>query len=660
MADSPSSDQAGRNSRSAQNVGDALAREESGLRILADHLPALISYVDAEQRYRFVNRAYEEWHGVPADHIVGSTVRDLLNEAAYEQARPHIEAALAGAQVEYELDHPFDSEEPRTLSVRYVPDVDADGAARGFFALITDITEATLAQQQLRLGKERYRNLVHAILDTAIDGIVTIDERGTIESINPAAQRMFGYSADDACGHSVNMLMPPPYAAEHDGYLTRYLETGERRIIGIGREVVGRRRDGATFPLDLAVSEVQTDAGRRFAAVLRDMTERKQLEAELLQAQKMEAIGRLAGGIAHDFNNLLMGIIGCCRTAADQLDGHPAKALVDDVSREADRGAGLTRQLLTFSRKQRVAPKPLELNAVVDGATTMIRHMIAEDITMRVDLAPSGAPIVADQTQIEQILMNLAVNARDAMPSGGELRIETREVETGTGSAPRHARLSPGIYVALSVRDTGIGMDPATRAKVFEPFFTTKGPGEGTGLGLSTVYGIASQLGGHVDVKSEPGAGSLFTVYLPRNDNPPAAEPAPQLAAGASSGGETVLLVEDEALIRASVQYVLERHGYSVLAAANADEAEQQAGAPGVHIDLVLTDVVLPGLSGPEVVQRIRAHHPQAATLYMSAYPNEYLIEQGRIPADQASLEKPVADKILTARVREALDRAGS
>ncbi len=626
------------------------------LGVLADHLPAMIAYVDGQRRYRFVNRRYGEWFGMPAAAIVGRSVRDLLGEDTYGEICQHVDEALAGRSVAYELTREFPGRGARHLLVRYVPDLGENGLARGFFTLITDITERKAAELELRWNEERSRNLVHAILDAAIDGLITIDERGTIQSVNLAAQRMFGYTAAELTGRNVNELMPAPYAAEHDGYLARYLATGERRVIGIGREVAGRRKDGTTFPLEIAVGEVHWDGRILFAGFLRDLSERKRLESDLLQAQKMEALGRLAGGIAH-FNNLLMGIIGCCQVAAGQLaDTHPARALLDDVSREAERGTGLTRQLLTFSRKRQLAPKRIDLNDVVGPAQTIIRRLLGEDVALHVVLAPGGAPIVADPAQIEQILMNLVVNARDAMPDGGELHVETRGADADADASDGRARGAAGHHVQLVVRDTGVGMDRDTQAHIFEPFFTTKGPGEGTGLGLSTVYGIVTQLGGRVDVASEPGRGATFTVLIPHAGEP--ATPAPATATALPSGGsETILLVEDEGLIRASLRHLLGQLGYRVLAARDAAEALRLCGDGAQPIDVILTDVVLPGRSGPELVAEIHARRPGAAALYMSAYPADDLVRQGRLPAGASSLEAPLTAEALSAKIREVLDR---
>ena len=491
---------------------------------------------------------------------------------------------------------------------------------------------------------------MRAILDTAADGIITIDERGTVKTLNPAAEQMFGYRADEVVGKNVRLLMPAPYAEEHDDYLERYLRDGRPRIIGLGREVLGRRKDGTTFPLDLGVGESRFGEGREFTGIVRDLSERKRLEREFLEAQKMEAVGRLAGGIAHDFNNLLMGITGCSRIAAKSVgDDAAVEDQLLEIQAAAQRGASLARQLLTFSRREKQELRPLSLNEVVTRSAAMLERLLSEDVDLELSLAESGAPVVGDDGRLEQVLMNLAANARLAMPGGGVLRITTRDLDPEASA--------PGGRVLLEVVDTGCGMDEATCTSAFEPFFTTREGG--SGLGLSTVYGIAKAMGAEIGLESELGRGTTFRFLFPRAQgavqSAAADEPGPEEApATAAPERAVVLVVEDDRLVRAGVIHLLREEGYRVLVAGNGREA-LELGESEEAIDLLLSDVIMPGLSGADVARELQARRPDLKALFMSALPREVLVEQGRLVPGQPSIEKPFTEEVLRAKVREVL-----
>ncbi|HXF94697.1 MAG TPA: response regulator [Gemmatimonadales bacterium] len=382
----------------------------------------------------------------------------------------------------------------------------------------------------------------------------------------------------------------------------------------------------------------------------------RELERQLQQAQKMEAIGRLAGGIAHDFNNLLTAIIGYADLLAENLADRPgASADLDEIRRAAERAADLTRRLLAFSRKQILEPRVVDLNALVTDFERMLRRLIGEDVELRLALAPELGLVRADPGQLEQVIMNLAVNARDAMPSGGKLAIETANVELDAAYAARHVGVTPGRYVMLAVSDTGTGMDQATKARLFEPFFTTKPPGKGTGLGLSMVYGIVKQSGGNIWVYSEPGRGTTFKIYLPQVE----AGEEPEAAAGPirdTRGTETVLVVEDAEPVRTLARRVLEERGYRVLEAQTAAEAQVAAELHRGPLDLILTDVVLPDLSGRELAERLTARWPALKVLYMSGYTDDSIVQHGVLEAGVAYLQKPFTPESLAAKVRGVLD----
>lgn len=394
----------------------------------------------------------------------------------------------------------------------------------------------------------------------------------------------------------------------------------------------------------------------RAAGVGMDVTERQLLEAQLRQSQKMDAVGQLAGGIAHDFNNLLTAIHGYAELLADSLpDADQRRADTEEIKRAADRAASLTRQLLAFSRKQILVPQVLRLGDAVAEVAPMLRRLISESIDLQTITHDSGR-VKADAGQIEQVLVNLTVNARDAMPNGGRLTIETADVSLDEHFARQHASARPGPHVVLAVSDTGHGMDTATQSRLFEPFFTTKAKGQGTGLGLATVYGIVKQSGGHIWVYSEVGRGSTFKVYLPQTDEPVQAAPAQPVAVNDVRGTETILMVEDEDLVRGFVEKVLSRHGYTVHAVADPARAIEFARVHQAAIHLLLTDVVLPGMSGRTLAADLVHQHPESKVLYMSGYSDDAIVHHGVLEAGTWFMQKPFTADALAQKVREILD----
>jgi PAS domain S-box-containing protein len=524
--------------------------------------------------------------------------------------------------------------------------------ARLFHDAQQEIEERKLAEERLRESEARTR----AILTTAADGIITIDERGIIQLFNPAAESIFGYAAEEAIGRSVSMLMPSPDRENHDSHIARYLRTGEKRIIGIGREVMGRRKDGTDFPMELAVSEVRLGERRLFTGIARDLTERHRMEQQLLQAQKMESIGRLAGGVAHDFNNLLTAILGYAELAEDALSpGSSEHGYVQNIQKAALRAADLTRQLLAFARRQIIEPRIVYLNDLMFDVDRMLRRLIGEDIELTTLPAPDLWPVKADPSQIGQVIVNLAVNARDAMPLGGKLTIETANVALDEEYARQHVEAKPGEYVMLAVSDTGVGMTEEVKARIFEPFYTTKEHGKGTGLGLATCYGIVKQSGGHIAFYSEPDRGTTFKIYLPRAGEQaallPREEPVPL-----PSGSETVLLVEDEALVRDIAAQTLRARGYTVLEAGNGDEALRVVQSHRGMIDLVITDVVMPQMGGTELAERLEEMLPGIKVLFTSGYTDNAIVSQGVLEPNTAFLHKPFTPGAIARKVREVLD----
>jgi two-component system cell cycle sensor histidine kinase/response regulator CckA len=430
-----------------------------------------------------------------------------------------------------------------------------------------------------------------------------------------------------------------------------------------GFEARWKRKNGDTIIVRISGRAVATEdqPADVLEAIAEDITERRMLEDQFRQSQKMEAVGRLAGGIAHDFNNLLMVVSGYTEVLLDQLPaGHPLQTKAQAIRQASDRATALTRQLLAFSRKQHLELKVIDLNAIVTDMERLLRPLIGEDIEVSTSLAPTTGCTRADAGQLEQVIMNLVVNAKDAMPNGGKLSIRTAAVTLDESYRPENTFIKHGPYVMLSVSDTGHGMDRDTQARVFEPFFTTKEKGKGTGLGLSTVYGIIKQTGGYVFVQSEPGRGSVFTIYFPRVDEPiEALNPNPATLAS-TGGSETILLVEDEESVRQLIRETLESRGYRILEAENGQAALALAASHPDPIHLVVTDVVMPGLSGHEFIQQLLPARPDAKILYLSGYAED-AVSSPINPGDlKAFLQKPFTLQNLTRKVREVLGSAAS
>ncbi len=521
-----------------------------------------------------------------------------------------------------------------------------------FVALLICSFNAALrsAQEGMRRSEINFRSLV----TNAPYGICRCDSTGILLDINPALATMLGYgSGSELVGCNLANL----YADAQQWFSLADYFGSLQRFHGLAAEWA--RKDGSSIIVRLSGRAIRGERNALFFELFaEDVTERRALEQQLRQSQKMEAVGRLAGGIAHDFNNLLMVISGYCEFLLERIGSDPAlRGPAQEIANAAERATALTRQLLAFSRKQMLAPKVLDLNAVVTENLKMLTRMIGEDIDLV--MIPGGdlGAVKADPGQIEQVIMNLAVNARDAMPDGGKLTIETGNVMLDENYARFHAPVKPGEYVMLAISDTGMGMDAETQSHIFEPFFTTKGL-KGTGLGLSTVYGIVKQSEGYVWVYSEPGKGTTFKIYLPRMSATGEAivvQP-PVAAAEAGPGHETVLLVEDEANLRRLARQSLENQGYAVLEAADGAAAIQLSNAHPGPIHLLLTDVIMPGMNGRELAQRICSLRPETKVLYMSGYTENAIGHNGTLDAGVSLLQKPFTLPALKAKVREVLD----
>ncbi|MGJ5815972.1 PAS domain S-box protein [Paludibaculum fermentans] len=529
-----------------------------------------------------------------------------------------------------------------------------------FVGIFNVITARKTAEEELR----RSQAMLHSIINSASDGLIAIDGEGRIVLWNPAAERIFGYTAQEAVSQPLHALIGPPGITEQFARgFALMRESGQAPVVGRTVEMTAIRKDGTEFPMELSVAPVLMSDSFLAVGVVRDVTARKLAEAErerlqnqFLQAQKMETVGRLAGGIAHDFNNLLTVINGYSQMAIDQLPAvSPARQNIEEIARAGERATGLVRQLLVFSRKEVPRLEVVDINAIISEMEKTIFYLVGEDIDIVTNLSGGALLVAADRHQVGQVLMNLIVNARDAMPEGGTITISTSAAPPGDAGALQAGMLAEISNVCLSVKDTGVGIDEETKQHLFEPFFTTKPAGKGTGLGLSVVHGIVSSCGGRVVIETDPGTGATFRIYLPAvSPESPVSIPAMEHAAG---GQETVLLAEDEPEVRQYVSAVLAHFQYKVLECQDAEEALEVLQRQ--RVDLLLTDVIMPRMSGRELVLRARAVNPELRVLFMSGYPGDALDGLEEIIGTRAFIQKPFSPKDLAARIRELLSRTG-
>jgi PAS domain S-box-containing protein len=596
--------------------------------------------LDRSRRIADVNRA--------AESIIGRSRASAAGEPI-EHVLPEWPAAVE-TDVRQDLTLPG-PDGGRIYDVRITP-IRASGEPHtGYIVLLRDVTDRRHTEVALRDSELRYRELV----ENARDLICTCDLDGRILSVNQAGLALTGYTSEALADRPILDLVAP-----ESRELASAMFTGVQSDLSPDRiEITVLAKDGRRLVLELA-SWVRRRNGVPIAvqAIGRDVTERRRLEEELRQAQKMEAVGKLAGGVAHDFNNLLTAIIGFAAMAeSEQAPGTPLHEWMVEIRRSGEQAAALTRQLLAFGRRQMLHPVDLDLNRVVDDLQKMLRRLIGEDIELIVQLTPGPTWVRADRSQVEQVLVNLAVNARDAMPRGGRLTIRTANVQIQPEDSPG---LAAGIYAAMVVEDTGEGIDPSILGRIFEPFFTTKPFGRGTGLGLSTVYGIVKQSRGEVQVQSTLGRGTLFSVLLPAVATPTVGEKARDESRevqppATSTSSASVLIVEDDAGVRTFATHVLRDAGWTVLVADDPAGALAIAGCESQPIDLLLTDVILPGINGKDLAQRLRALRPGLRVLFMSGYAPEEMVASGALPAGEQLLQKPFMPAALRERVAHIL-----
>jgi PAS domain S-box-containing protein len=631
----------------------------ASLRAVVDTAVDGVILIDAEGTVMMFNPACQNLFGYGADEVIGQNVKMLMPDPYRTEHDAYLanyhrtgQAKIIGIGREVVARRKDGTTFPIDLSV-------GEAKQQGgsiFVGIIHDLTERNRSQRALSESAARLR----AVVETAVDGVILIDQNGAILMFNPACEKLFGYGAADVIGQNVKILMPEPYQSEHDGYLSNYHRTGEAKIIGIGREVLARRKDGSTFPMDLSVGEAKQEGGSIFVGIIHDLTERKRTEEQLVQAQKMEAVGQLSGGIAHDFNNLLTVIIGNAELVADSLKARPdLKKLADSIVGAAERGAELTQRLLAFSRRQTLQPVEINCNRLVQEMQEILHRTLREDITITIAMEDELWSAIADPVQLESAILNLALNSQDAMPNGGTLNISTANVQLDEKYSDASPEVTPGRYVSVTVTDDGVGMTPEVRDRVFEPFFTTKDVGKGSGLGLSMVYGFVKQSNGHVTIYSEVALGTTVRIYLPAVGDASVGVSTSEQArpSDLAEGKETVLVVEDDPFVRSYAVSTIAGLGYRVVAAVDGHEALARLSR-GDDIELMFSDIVMPGgMNGWELVERAMAVRPDLKVLLTSGYALETLAGRGRLPAGTAFLNKPYRKSVLGRRLREVLDR---
>lgn len=627
-----------------------LIRSERRLQALIGSALDIIAVLDREGQVEYISPAVQRVLGYAPEQLLGRYIGDWLHPADLQELESDAVGQLGGLVDGETVTVRCRHADHRWIWIEAIGrDLTDDPAVRGVVVNARDVTQRQADELEMARLVQAVGQTREAIVITSVDG--------TIEYVNPAFEQVTGYSAAEALGRNPRILKSGRHARAFYETMWSTLLAGRTWS---GR-LTNRRRDGSLYEEETTISPVRDKAGEisHFVAVKRDITETLALEAQLLQAQKMEAVGRLAGGMAHDFNNLLTLLINHAEFLKDSLPAAAREqADVAGILAAAERATNLTRQLLTFSRHELAQTEVVDMNRVIRNVEQLLRHSLGEDIRLHIELAATLPPIKADPGKLEQVLMNLIINARDAMPRGGDLHIGTRALPPGAQPCTQTG-LPPGDYVELSVRDTGHGMSPSVATRVFEPYFTTKPRGKGTGLGLSTVFGIVSQLSGGIAVRSDVGRGAEFLVYFPVTTEPAAGqEQAREETPGKRpGGGETVLLVEDDETVRNLTVRLLQVSGFNVLSAADAGGGLQLASRYEGRIHLLLTDVVMPGMSGADLAQEFARLRPEVPVIYMSGYTADVVRLHG-LPGDLPLLVKPFTATQLLRQVQLALRAA--
>ncbi|AWM37493.1 Blue-light-activated protein [Gemmata obscuriglobus] len=623
------------------------------LRLQIERMPLGYILFGADARVVEWNPAAERIFGHPRSAALGMSGFDLMPASSQHEAGVLFERIRSGDMSAHSVNENL-TRDGRVIVCEWhnTPLFGDDGRFTGFLCLTQDVTARRAAEEALRVRDRAIQAVTQGILISDAE-----HPDHPVVFASPGFERLTGYTAAEVMGRNWHLLQGRDTSAEAVAQVRAAVRAG----VPCAVELLNYKKDGSPFWSELSISPVRDATGRltHFIGVHTDVTRRRNLEDQFRQAQKMDALGRLAGGVAHDFNNLLTVINGYSTLLLNEVGPKsPLREHIEEIRHAGKRSADLTRQLLAFSRQQVLAPQVLDLSTVTRGTEKLLRQLLGADIRLRVSAGARVWPVRADPGQIEQVLMNLAVNARDAMPTGGALTVEIGNAELDEGYAREHRGARPGPHVRLSVSDTGTGMSQDVLSRIFEPFFTTKAAGHGTGLGLSTVYGIVEQSAGHLAVTSAPGAGTRFDIYFPRAAEPAAPGPVTVPTVSPAGGAETVLVVEDDARVRAFARLTLTARGYKVLEASDGAEALAVAAAHPGPIHLLLTDVVLPGASGRVVAEQLRAGRPGLEVLFMSGYTDGSLLKYGVRCDTEHFLPKPFLSESLAAKVREALDHS--
>jgi two-component system, cell cycle sensor histidine kinase and response regulator CckA len=632
------------------------AQAEEKLREYArvvEGLEEMIVVVDREYRYLIANRAFLKFRGMSAKEVIGHTVEEVIGKDSFEtRVKGKMDESFQGKVVQYEMVYDFPNVGNRELSVSYFPIEGRTGVDR-IACILQDITLRKLAEEALRKSEDRFSK---AFRNNPLAITLSTESEGRYLDVNDAFLDMLGYMRQDVIGQTVEDLHFWGHPSDREDMLKELKE--KERVAKHHTQF--RTAKGELREAEVWAESIELDGQRCVLGITHDTTDMQRLEGQFRQAQKMEAVGRLAGGIAHDFNNILGIIVGYIDISLDKIPtDSPASRYISEIKKAAQRAVLLTRQLLAFSRKQVVFPKILDLNDVVRNATKMVLRLVGEDIAVEFRPTVPLGLINADAGQIEQILMNLVVNARDAMPTGGRIIIDTGHAELDEHCVAQQPGARAGQHVVLVVSDTGCGMDEITKSQIFEPFFTTKEVGQGTGLGLSTVYGIVKQGGGYISVSSEPGEGTTFKIYFPLVCEKRTQPTPPVEAAEAPLGSETVLVVEDEKNLREVAVTLLQQGGYRVLEAKDAEEALRIIRTSQLEISLLLTDVIMPGRSGAELAREAQEGHPKMRCLFMSGYTGDLVSRQGVVMEETSFIEKPFTKRSLLMKVYSILHDGG-
>jgi PAS domain S-box-containing protein len=629
---------------------------------LFNHAPCGFHSVDREGTFLHINETELSWLGYTREELIGKkNVQELLaphSLAVFHREFPRVKTEGAVQNVEVDFLRKDGALLPVLLNSTAI--TDPDGEFLMTCSVLYNLGQRVgLEESTLRITAERR---LQRLLDAAPDAILEVDAEGRIVLLNRTAEKMFGYSSSELIGKSIETLVPVGSRMVHTRHRSGYAEHPRTRPMGIGMELRAQTKDGALVPVEISLSPLSTAAGTSVIAIIRDVTEHsraqellRRSEERLRQAEKLEALARLAGGTAHEFNNLLTMILGYAELLHPLAEGDRSADYVEKVRIAARRAATLTRELLAFGRRQVLMPQVLDLNVVVGETVNVLSRVIGEGV--ETSFIPATAPswVRADCTQIEQIIANLVINAREAMPHGGKLTLSLENADLSQGDLRELPSLLPGSYVVLRVADTGVGMDPEIQARIFEPFFSTRQFGKAAGLGLATVYGIVNQSYGAVSVHSQPGAGSTFSVYLPRlaEEEIPSGTATHSLS---SRGAETILLVEDQPHLLALSREFLERLNYTVLTASTGEHALQVARECNRAIHLLLTDVVMPGMNGRELALRLKQERPDLKILYVSGFADQAFAQRGSPEYGDCFLEKPFELEELAQKVRTILD----